>query len=193
MVKVKIETELGDMIAEIDDVNAPITAGRFLEIVDAGLYDGGAFFRTVKTGRHGGADNQPMNDVKIDVIQAGLNPEAPKNLPTITLERTRDTGIVHRDGVLSTPRMPSDPNSGYAGFFICIGEQPGLDFGAKRYPDQQGFAAFGRITQGMEVVRKIHLAPAGAPVSDAVKAAQGVPHELQRLTPNIVIKRAYRM
>ena len=187
MVNVTISTPLGDIIAEIDTARAPITAGRFLANVDAGLYNGGAFFRTVITGNYGGNDNQPQNDVKIDVIQAGLKPDAPKDMGTIVLERTRDTGILHQDGVLSTPRMPSDPNSGYAGFFICIGPQPNLDYGADRYPDKQGFAAFGRVTSGMDVVRQIQLEPAGLPVSDEAKAAQGVPNEQQRLTPPIAV------
>lgn len=187
MINVTISTSLGNIVAEIDNVRAPITAQRFLDNVAAGLYDGGTFFRTVITGNYGGSDNQPMNEVKIDVIQAGLRPNAPKNLGTIALERTRDTGILHEDGVLSTPRMPDNPDSGYAGFFICIGPQPNLDYGANRYPDKQGFAAFGRVIAGMDVVRKIHLQPAGLPVSDEVKAAQGVPNEQQRLTPPIEI------
>jgi peptidyl-prolyl cis-trans isomerase A (cyclophilin A) len=148
---VVIETGLGTIEAEIDTVHAPITAANFLKYVDEGRYNGGQFHRTVKP------DNQPDNAVKIEVIQGGRAPGAPE-FPAIPLERTSVTGILHLDGVLSMAR--SGPDTATSDFFICVGDQPSLDFGGKRNPDGQGFAAFGHVTKGMDVVRKIQMAPA---------------------------------
>jgi len=117
------------------------------------MYDGGAFHRTVRM------DNQPANKIKIEVVQAGTNPSRrSEELPPIPLERTAKTGLKHLDGVISMAR--SGPDSATSDFFICIGDQPSLDFGGLRNPDGQGFAAFGRVIQGMEIVRKIQAAPA---------------------------------
>jgi peptidyl-prolyl cis-trans isomerase A (cyclophilin A) len=149
-VAVVIETELGSIEVEIDTVRAPVTAANFLRYVDAGLYNPGVFHRTVKP------DNQPGNDVRIEVIQAGPAPGT-KNFPPIPLERTSVTGLSHLDGTISMAR--DGPDTATSDFFICIGDQPSLDFGGKRNPDGQGFAAFGRATSGMEVVRKIQAQP----------------------------------
>src|SRR6266446_10612587 len=90
-VTVAIETDLGAIEAEIDTVRAPLTGANFLKYADAGLFDGGRFHRTVKP------DNQPNNDVKIEVIQAGRAPGTPP-FPPIPLERTSVTGLSHKDG-----------------------------------------------------------------------------------------------
>jgi len=92
--------------------------------------------------------------VKIGVIQAGIDPGRVKEeFPSIKLERTRDTGLRHKDGTVSMGR--DGPDTATSDFFICVGDQPELDFGGRRNPDGQGFAAFGRVVRGMEVVRKI--------------------------------------
>ena len=99
-------------------------------------------------------DNQPESPVKIEVIQAGVNPDRAKDgFPPIALERTSVTGLLHKDGAVSMARGGAD--SATSGWFICINDQPSLDFGGKRNPDGQGFAAFGRVVSGMDVVRKI--------------------------------------
>jgi peptidyl-prolyl cis-trans isomerase A (cyclophilin A) len=164
-VRVRVQTELGDIVMEIDAKRAPNTAANFLRYLNAGHYDGGTFHRTVKM------DNQPDSPVKIEVIQAGVNPDrAKEGFPPILLERTSVTGLRHTDGVVSMARGQAD--SATSGWFICINDQPSLDYGGARNPDGQGFAAFGRVVQGMEVVRKIQQAPN----TDA-----------QRLTPPIKI------
>ena len=164
-VRVRVQTELGDIVMEIDAKRAPNTAANFLRYLDAGHYDGGTFHRTVKM------DNQPDSPVKIEVIQAGVNPDrAKEGFPPILLERTSVTGLRHTDGVISMARGQAD--SATSGWFICINDQPSLDYGGARNPDGQGFAAFGRVVQGMDVVRKIQQAPN----TDA-----------QRLTPPIKI------
>ncbi len=152
---VVVETSLGTIEFEIDTVRAPQTAANFLKYVDAKLYDGGRFHRTVKP------DNQPQNDVKIEVVQAGTNRERAAELfPPIPLERTSVTKLTHVDGAISMAR--SGPDTGRNEFFICIGAQPELDFGGKRNPDGQGFAVFGRVVRGMDVVRRIQASPANA-------------------------------
>jgi peptidyl-prolyl cis-trans isomerase A (cyclophilin A) len=153
MLRILIETELGNIEAEVDPGHAPVTVTNFLKYVDGGFYNGGQFHRTVKP------FNQPDSPVKIEVIQASINPTRRNEgfLP-IPLERTSTTGLSHKDGTLSMAR--GRPDTATFDFFICIGDQPALDFGGERNPDGQGFAAFGRVIKGMDVVRKIQAAPA---------------------------------
>ena len=146
-------TELGDIEIEVDVARAPISAANFLKYVDAGKYDGGRFHRTVR------ADNQKAHPVPIGVIQGASAARGADDLfPPVPLERTRDTGLLHRDGTLSLARAGVDTATDH--FFICIGDQPELDYGGRRNADGQGFAAFGRVVSGMDVVRKIQAAPA---------------------------------
>lgn len=147
-VRVQIETDFGLITAEIDTVRAPITATNFLKYVDSGMYAGGSFYRTVRM------DNQPDTDVKIEVIQGGIARERRDDrLPAIPMEPTGDTGILHLNGVLSMAR--GGPDTAQGEFFICIGPQPELDQGGLRNSDGWGFAAFGRVFDGMDVVRRI--------------------------------------
>ncbi|HET9695897.1 MAG TPA: peptidylprolyl isomerase [Terriglobales bacterium] len=152
-VRVALTTELGDIVLQLDAEHAPVSTANFLKYVNGGFYTNGIFHRTVKP------DNQPQNNVKIEVVQAGINPEREKeSFPAIALERTTKTGLKHLDGTLSMAR--SEPDSATSDFFICIGDQPELDFGGKRNPDGQGFAAFGKVVRGMDIVRKIQASPA---------------------------------
>ena len=163
-IPVIIETSAGSITVAIDSAHAPITATNFLRYVDGGFYTNGRFHRTVT------ATNQPRDSVRIAVIQGGADPAREgTGFPPITLERTNVTGLQHLDGTISMAR--AGPNTATSDFFICIGAQPALDFGGHRNLDGQGFAAFGRVTGGMDVVRKIHAS-----------AAEG-----QRLTPPITI------
>jgi peptidyl-prolyl cis-trans isomerase A (cyclophilin A) len=147
-IPITIETSLGTIEAQLDSAHAPVTVTNFLRYLDAHMLDSGAFFRSVRL------DNQPDNAVKIEVIQSRAGASARgKEFPPIPLERTNATGLLHHDGVLSMAR--SGPNTATDQFFITIGEQPELDFGGKRNADGQGFAAFGKVTKGMDVVRKI--------------------------------------
>ncbi|MGV3711155.1 MAG: peptidylprolyl isomerase [Gemmatimonas sp.] len=153
IVHVVIETRAGTIEADLDSARAPNTVTNFLRYVDAKRYDGGRFHRTVTMG------NQPNNDVKIEVIQGGVKREqGAQSWPAIELERTSVTGILHDDGVLSMAR--GGPNTATSDFFITIGPQHSLDFAGKRNADGQGFAAFGRVTKGMDVVKKIQGSPA---------------------------------
>lgn len=152
-VRVVIQTAKGDIEVELDAAKAPGTVANFLRYVDAKFYDGGRFHRTVTPA------NQPDNKVRIEVIQAGPDPARAKDeFPPIKLERTRDTKLSHKDGTISMAR--DGPDTATADFFICVGDQPELDFGGKRNPDGQGFAAFGHVVKGMDVVKAIQKSPA---------------------------------
>lgn len=152
---VVVRTSLGEFAIELDATRAPRTVANFLQYVEAGHYTGGIFHRTVRLE----PDNQPHNDVKIEVIQASVNPaQAGADLAPVALERTRDTGLLHRDGTISMAR--DGPDTATSDFFLCLGDQPELDYGGQRNPDGQGFAAFGRVIRGFAVVRAIHQSPA---------------------------------
>jgi len=147
--KVIIVTELGDIHLLLDPENAPVTTANFLRYVDAGLFDSSCFYRVVRP------DNQPNDSVFIAVIQGGrYEKEETGGFPPIAHETTEQTGIRHLDGVISMARWT--PGTATSEFFICVGDQPDLDYGGKRNPDGQGFAAFGKVTEGMDVVMKIH-------------------------------------
>jgi peptidyl-prolyl cis-trans isomerase A (cyclophilin A) len=151
--RVMIKTDLGDIVLELYPDKAPLTTANFLKYVDQGLFRDGSFYRVVRR------DNQPGAQVLIQVIQGGLaRVDNSKSLPPIEHETTQATGLLHKDGVVSMAR--SQPGTADSEFFICMGDQPELDFGGKRNPDLQGFAAFGRVVDGMDVVRAIQRQPA---------------------------------
>lgn len=151
---VLIQTELGNIHIELYPAQAPLTVANFLRYVDQGRYPGASFYRVVRL------DNQAQSPVKIEVVQGGLGmDEHPGKLPPIPHETTAVTGLKHLDGTLSMARL--EPGSAASEFFICVGDQPELDFGGRRYADGQGFAAFGRVIEGMEVVRAIQQRPSG--------------------------------
>lgn len=162
-VLVEIRTELGSFTAELYPASAPATVENFLWYVDQGFFDGGSFHRTVR------ADNQPNDSVRIAVIQGDIAAtHRRERRPAIPLERTRDSGLSHLDGTLSMAR--AGPDTATSSFFICVGPQPELDFGGSRNPDGQGFAAFGRVVAGMDVVRAIQERPAeGQQLSPAIR------------------------
>jgi peptidyl-prolyl cis-trans isomerase A (cyclophilin A) len=146
---VELVTTQGTILIELYPDKAPLTVANFLSYVDRQLYDGASFYRNVRL------ENQP-NPVKIEVIQGGLDLLMNvDSLPPIPHESTDQTGILHTDGVVSMARY--GPGTATSEFFICVGDQPALDFGGERNPDGYGFAAFGKVIDGMGVVRKIHL------------------------------------
>ena len=144
--RVLMSTALGDIEIELFLDRAPVTADNFLRMVQGGFLDGGSFYRTVTYENDNGSP-------KIEVIQGGLNNEASPFDP-IRHESTAETGILHLDGVISMAR--GGVGTASSEFFICIGDQPGLDHGQPRNEDGQGFAAFGRVVSGMDVVRAIN-------------------------------------
>jgi peptidyl-prolyl cis-trans isomerase A (cyclophilin A) len=151
--RVLLSTDLGEIVVEVYPDRAPLTAANFLRYVRESRFRGACFYRTVTP------DNQPDKAVKIEVIQGGLKDDPDSlALPPIPHETTAQTGLRHQDGTISMAR--NEPGTASSEIFICIGNQPELDFGGKRNPDGQGFAAFGRVVVGMDVVRAIQARPA---------------------------------
>ena len=149
-VMIKMETDLGPIQIELFPDKAPITVSNFLQYIDETRYGDLHFYRVVHMG------NQPDNEVKIEVIQGGLGfDKHPLELLPIHHETTDKTGIKHENGTLSMARL--EPGTASSEIFICINDQPELDFGGKRNPDGQGFAAFGKVVSGMDIVRQIQM------------------------------------
>ncbi len=154
IVDVVMSTTEGDVRIELYASKAPVTVNNFLQYVDAGHYEGGSFYRTVTYENDNG-------NPKIEVIQGGLGNGVEAPFEPIDHEDTEQTGILHTDGVISMAR--GGVGTASSEFFICLGDQPGLDKGEVRNADEQGFAAFGKVVEGMDVVQRIHLSPADAP------------------------------
>jgi peptidyl-prolyl cis-trans isomerase A (cyclophilin A) len=174
-VTVVCETELGAIEIEVDAVRAPITAANFLKYVDGQFYDGGVVNRAVRP------DNTTRHDVEIQVIQIQINrARRREQFPPIAMERTSVTGLKHVNGAVSMAR--SSPDSATASFSIVIGDQPEMDFGGKRNADSQGFAVFGRVTKGFDIVKKIQASRTGG------RGAYGT----ETLDPPIRILKMYR-
>jgi len=149
--RIMITTQLGNIEVELYTDKAPVTANNFLRYVDSGKYKNLAcFYRVVRL------NNQADKKIKIEVIQGGFGQDSlieKYQFPPIIHETTKKTGVLHKDGVLSMAR--NEPGTASSEFFICVGDQPALDFNGERNPDKQGFAAFGKVINGMDVVRKI--------------------------------------
>ena len=175
-VRVRMVTDLGVIVIELFVDKAPISSANFLAYADKGLLDGGSFYRTVSPKN----DNNPAT---ISVIQGGLNRDD-SPLPSIAHETTAATGLRHTDGVISMAR--DAPGSAGSEFFICLGDNPALDFGGARNKDGQGFAAFGRVVEGMDVVRAIHQAPTVSKADDPYLKGQIIekPVKIQKLGRN---------
>lgn len=172
---VVFQTEKGSIEIEVDAQHAPLTAANFLKYVDGGFYDGGVVNRAVRP------DNTVRHDVPIQVIQFQIDGRRRREqFPPVALERTSVTGLKHVDGAVSMAR--NRPDTATASFSIVIGDQPEMDFAGKRNPDGQGFAVFGRVTRGMNVVKAIQSAPTG----------QSGPYRTETLDPPITILKAYR-
>ena len=172
---VVFETVNGAIEMVVDAVRAPITAANFLKYVDAKFFDGGSVNRAVRP------DNTVRHDVEIQVIQFQIDAARRREqFAPIPLERTSVTGLKHVDGTLSMAR--SGPDTATGSFSIVIGDQPEMDFGGRRNPDGQGFAAFGRVVRGMDVVKAIQASPTG----------QRGPYGTESLDPPIRILKAYR-
>jgi len=174
-VVVVFDTEKGTIEMEVDGAHAPVTAANFLKYVDGGFYDGGSVNRAVRP------DNTVRHDVEIQVIQFQIDPTRRRDqFPPIPIERTTVTGLRHVDGALSMAR--SGPDTATASFSIVIGDQPEMNFGGRRNADGQGFAVFGRVTRGMDVVKAIQNSPTGS----------AGPYGTESLVPPIRILKAYR-
>jgi peptidyl-prolyl cis-trans isomerase A (cyclophilin A) len=165
--RVIIQTQAGDIELELYPKKAPRTVAAFLSYVDSGLYKNGNFYRILNE------ENQATGTDPSELIQGGIwrtNHAKAVSLPGVPHETTQQTHILHTDGVISLARQA--PGTATTEFFICVGDQPGFDYGGKNNPDGQGYAAFGRVVKGMDVVKAIY----------------GMPESDQSFTPPVPIK-----
>lgn len=171
--EIVLVSALGEIIIALDTAAAPLTAANFIELVEAGAYDGGVFHRSVRSDNGSNTEMDPSvvgkglsgepfqfqmpdDSCLIEVVQASARDALGPRQP-IPLEHTRDTGLNHLTGTISMARQT--PDSAVSDFFICLRDEPELDFGGRRNPDGQGSAAFGRVIRGFDVVRRIHRSP----------------------------------
>ena len=181
-VLVRIETALGSIDIAVDAKHAPITAANFLKYVDARLFDGGRFHRVTRPDNYTPA---PPDRPAMAIIQGGIDPaRRSEGFPAIALERTNVTGLKHVVGTVSMARG-AQADTARSDFFICLDEQPSLDFGGKRFEDAQGAAAFGRVVKGLDVVRRIQ----GQPTNKDAETPMG----RQTLTAPVTITRMSRI
>lgn len=164
-----LRTPLGDIVIALRVDHAPLSCADFLQRIDKGGFAGASFYRIVDAATDTAA-------APISIVQGGaLGAESASGIPH---EPTSRSGLAHRDGTISIARAA--PGSGStAAFFICVGDQPELDAGGGRQPDGLGFAAFGEVLQGMDIIRAIHgrlTDPKGpAPFLDAQMLSEPVP------------------
>jgi peptidyl-prolyl cis-trans isomerase A (cyclophilin A) len=166
-----IQTQAGDIEVELYPRQAPRTVAAFLSYVDSGFYKKSTFYRVLNEG------NQATGVDPSELIQGGIwrtNHAKAVSLPGVPHESTQQTHILHTDGVISLARQA--PGTATTEFFICVGDQPGFDYGGKNNPDGQGYAAFGKVVKGMDVVRAIYA----------------MPEEDQSFTPPVRIKNIIR-
>lgn len=172
VVKVVLQTEAGRIVVAVDRGRAPITSGNFLRYVDSNRLNGINFYRAMKLWEGTG------------LVQAGVR-DGRKLFPPIAHEPTSQTGIRHEDGTISMAR--TTPGSAQGDFFITIGKVPGFDAGSGQQGDDLGFAAFGRVVEGMDVVRKLLQAP----VSPTKGEAEGMKGQI--LEPPVKVVKAERL
>lgn len=148
-----IKTMEGNIHLSVYPGKAPVSSKAFLELVDKGLYRDASFYRVMNI------YNQPSDAYKAEFVQGGLwlKKGAREGIPMIPHETTAQTGIFHETGTISFAR--NEPGTASSEFFICVDDQPGLDYGGENNPDGQGYAAFGIVTRGMDVVRRIYEKP----------------------------------
>lgn len=158
-------TPLGEITIELDYEHAPITSAHFESLIRSSALDGGHFYRVVHK------SNTPGHLPTIDVIQGGLGFERAGTLPGVEHESTEQTGLRHVEGTISLARGADTLATGE--FFICLGAFPVLDAGTLEGPGAKGFAAFGRVTHGMDVVRAIHNLPADGPTPEGWDMLKG--------------------
>ncbi|MFM0662962.1 peptidylprolyl isomerase [Paraburkholderia sediminicola] len=149
-VSVTFDTPLGRLKFDLDPERAPVTVANFLRHVEADELDAAEIYRIVAP-----ANRQESERAPIDVVQWGtpIREGFKSSFPPIEHEPTSQTGILHKDGVLSMARR--EPGTASSHFFICVGDQPALDYGGARQADGLGFAAFGWLSEGRHVLQRI--------------------------------------
>ncbi len=154
-INIIIKTNLGNIEAELYSERAPITVTNFVENIKAGLYEDGQFYRAVR-------GKNPLRSSKknLTLIQGGMD-ESKQTRPPIANETTKTSGLSHVNATLSMAR--GDPGTADAEFFICIGDNSILDYAEMGEDGNEvpGYAAFGKVTKGMDIVQLIQASPTG--------------------------------
>lgn len=145
-VRVRLVTSAGNITLALDARRAPKTVANFMLYVDDGRLDGTEFYRTARR----------VSNPKLGFVQGGIGTDARRILPALPLEPTNRTGLRHLDGTISMAHG-ADPNSANGNFSIMVGDNPSLD----ARPNTPGFAVFGKVTGGMDVVRRMLAMPSG--------------------------------
>ena len=158
LVNVRLETTEGPIVVALEQGRAPITTANFLRYVDDKRFDGISFYRAVNVAPGFG------------LIQGGLRGDARKLLPPIKHEPTTVTGLSHIDGAISMAR--NAPGTADASFFITVGAIPSMDADPKQPGDNIGFAVFGHVTEGMDIVRHILQEPTSPTEGEGVMKGQ---------------------
>ncbi len=172
LVRVALDTEAGRIVLALDRGRAPVTTRNFLRYLESGRLDGINFYRAMKLwDGHG-------------IVQAGVRDGA-KLLPPVRHEPTSETGILHEDGTVAMAR--AKPGTAQGDFFITIGKVEGFDAGKDPSGDNLGFAAFGRVVDGMDVIREL----LGSPVSATKGEKEGM--KGQMLDPPVKIVKAVKL
>jgi len=172
--RVTLQTKAGAITVELAADKAPITCANFLRYVDHGRYDGADFYRAMKI----------VPDPLAGLIQGGVENNPAKSYKPIAHESTKVTGLSHKDGTISMARYA--PGTATSEFFIVVGDLVSLDADPTQSGDNQGFAAFGHVVDGMDIVRKILTAPVSPTRGEGVMKGQ-------MLEPKVTIVSAKRV
>lgn len=160
VVKVTLTTSAGPIVLALEKERAPVTTANFLRYVDQKRLDGAAFYRAAK------APNAP----EYGLVQFGTRNEPKRTLPPIAHEPTTKTGLTHKSGTISLARAA--PGTGAGDFFIMVGDTPSLDANPAQSGDNQGFAAFGQVVEGMDLIKTILAAPTDPNKGEGVMKGQ---------------------
>jgi peptidyl-prolyl cis-trans isomerase A (cyclophilin A) len=149
---VEIKTRSGDIEVELFPDNAPKSVAAFLSYVDSGYYKNASFYRALNE------DNQPTGNAETAMIQGGIwKTKHGMKIPGIPHESTQQTKLTHTNGTISLARQA--PGTANTEFFICIGDQKGFDYGGTNNPDGEGYAAFGKVVKGMDIIKQFYIQP----------------------------------
>jgi len=158
LVNVTFTTSLGPVVIALEKERAPKTVANFLRYVDGKRFDGIGFYRAFNYGADGG------------VVQAGIRQTIKPLFPPVAHEPTSQTGLHHSAGTISMARMA--PGSAQADFFILLSDIPAFDADPAAPGDNQGFAAFGHVIEGMDILKQVLAAPRSPTAGDGIMKGQ---------------------
>ncbi len=171
LVRVQLVTGMGPIVLALEKELAPLTTANFLRYVDQKRLDGTTFYRALKLG------GPPQWPSEIGLVQGGVGRDGKKLLSPVAHEATSKTGLTHQEGSISMARLA--PGSAQGDFFITLGEIPSLDANPEASGDNLGFAVFGHVEQGMDIVRQILAAPVSSTLGEGAMRGQMLAHPVR--------------